>query len=137
MLRSDDRYPWQRVLYTGDIFYMDDDGFLFFIGRKDDIIKSRGEKVSPKEVENVIYRIDGVVEVGVIGVPDPILGEAIKAYVVCATGVLLTESDVKKHCRNHLEDFMVPQHIEFCQTLPKTSSGKISKKALREKLTVE
>ena len=61
---------------------MDEDGFMYFVGRKDDIIKTRGEKVAPKEVESVLYGLPGVVEVAVIGVPDPILGQAIKAFVV-------------------------------------------------------
>ena len=70
---------------------MDEEGYLYFVARKDDIIKSRGEKVSPKEVENVLYGLHGVVEAAVIGVPDPILGEAIKAFVV-ADGDELTEA---------------------------------------------
>jgi acyl-CoA synthetase (AMP-forming)/AMP-acid ligase II len=67
-------HEWERVLHTGDLFRADEEGFLYFVGRKDDIIKSRGEKVAPKEVENVIYAYPGVAEVVVIGVPDPILG---------------------------------------------------------------
>ncbi len=121
--------PNERVCYSGDLFRMDADGYLYFVGRKDDIIKSRGEKVAPKEVENVIYGLPGVVETAVIGVPDPILGEAIKAFVV-APNVDLTEKDVIRHCRAHLEEFMVPQIIEFTTDLPKTSSGKITKKEL-------
>ncbi len=122
--------PGERVLYTGDLFWMDEDGFLYFVGRKDDIIKSRGEKVAPKEIENVLYEIPGVVEAAVIGVPDPILGEAIKAFVVL-DGVTLTERDILRHCRARLEDFMVPQYVEIRDSLPKTASGKIKKTALR------
>ncbi len=121
--------PGERLCYSGDLFRMDDEGFMYFVGRKDDIIKSRGEKVAPKEVENVIYGLPGVVETAVIGVPDPILGEAIKAFVVIQNGEL-TEKDVLRHCRANLEDFMVPQIIEFRDELPKTSSGKITKKSL-------
>jgi long-chain acyl-CoA synthetase len=121
--------PGERLCYSGDLFRMDDEGFLYFVGRKDDIIKSRGEKVAPKEVENVIYGLPGVVETAVIGIPDPILGEAIKAFVVTQNGEL-TEKDVLRHCRANLEDFMVPQIIEFRDELPKTSSGKITKKSL-------
>jgi acyl-coenzyme A synthetase/AMP-(fatty) acid ligase len=108
---------------------MDEEGYLYFVARKDDIIKSRGEKVSPKEVENVLYGIEGVVEAAVVGVPDPILGQAIKAFVVL-DGVTLTEREVLGHCRAHLEDLMVPQVVEFRDSLPKTSSGKIKKTAL-------
>ena len=78
------RYPAERLLYTGDLFRMDEDGFFYFVARKDDIIKSRGEKVAPKEVEHVLYQLPGVVEAAVIGVPDDLLGQAIKAFVVCS-----------------------------------------------------
>jgi len=125
------RYPGERLLYTGDLFTMDEEGFLYFVTRKDDIIKSRGEKVSPKEVEDVLYRLEGVIEAAVVGVPDPLLGQAIKAYVVSKDGVGLTEKQVLRHCATHLEDFMVPKHVEFCDSLPKTSSGKISRMSLR------
>ncbi|MCR4405890.1 MAG: AMP-binding protein [Anaerolineae bacterium] len=125
------RYPAERILYTGDLFKMDEDGFLYFVGRKDDIIKSRGEKVAPKEVENVLYALEGVVEAAVIGVPDPILGQAIKAFVVPAKGFALTEREVLQHCAKHLEDFMVPKYVEFRDNLPKTSSGKIKKTGLQ------
>jgi acyl-coenzyme A synthetase/AMP-(fatty) acid ligase len=105
---------------------MDEEGFMYFVSRKDDIIKSRGEKVAPKEVENVLYGLRGVKEAAVIGVPDPVLGRAIKAFVV-TDGVELSETDVLAHCRANLEDFMMPRHVAFCQELPKTSSGKIKK----------
>lgn len=121
--------PGERVCYSGDLFRMDEEGFLYFVGRGDDIIKSRGEKVAPKEVENVLYDLPGVVETAVIGIPDPILGEAIKAFVVTSDNDL-TEKDILRHCRAHLEDFMVPQLVEFRSELPKTSSGKITKKNL-------
>ncbi|MCB9422087.1 MAG: AMP-binding protein [Ardenticatenaceae bacterium] len=121
--------PGEKVCYTGDLFRMDDEGFFYFVGRKDDIIKCRGEKVAPKEVENVLYALPGVVETAVIGIPDPILGQAIQAFIV-HEGNNLTESQVMAHCRANLEDFMVPQIITFCDTLPKTSSGKIKKTGL-------
>jgi amino acid adenylation domain-containing protein len=118
--------PGERLCYTGDLFRMDAEGFFYFVGRKDDIIKSRGEKVAPKEVENVIYGLPGVVEAAVVGVPDPVLGQAVKALLV-VNGNALTEKEVLAHCRAHLEDFMVPKHVEFRAALPKTPSGKIKK----------
>jgi len=121
--------PGERILYSGDLFKMDQEGYLYFVARKDDIIKSRGEKVSPKEVENVLYGIEGIVEAVVIGVPDPILGQAIKAFVVLDS-VEMTERDILRHCRAHLEDLMVPQHVEIRDDLPKTSSGKIKRTGL-------
>jgi amino acid adenylation domain-containing protein len=124
------RFPWEQVLYTGDLFRMDGDGYLYFVARKDDIIKSRGEKVSPKEVENALYSLDDVLEAAVIGVLDDVLGEAIKAYVVLKEGSTLTEKKILAHCSRNLEDFMVPKTVELRDTLPKTSSGKITKKGL-------
>lgn len=125
------RYPAERLLYTGDLFKMDEEGFLYFVARKDDIIKSRGEKVAPREVERALYQLPGVVEATVIGVPDELLGQAIKVFIVCSDGHQLTEKDVLRHCAQHLEDFMMPRHVEFCPSLPKTSSGKIQTSALR------
>jgi amino acid adenylation domain-containing protein len=121
--------PGERVCRTGDLFRMDEDGFFYFVGRKDDIIKTRGEKVSPKEVENVLYRLPGIREAAVIGVPDPVLGQAIKAYVVL-NGAVLTEADILRHCREHLEELMVPRSVEFRPELPKTGSGKIRRAEL-------
>lgn len=122
--------PGERVCYTGDLFRMDEEGFFYFVGRKDDIIKTRGEKVAPKEVEAVLYRLEGVLEAAVVGVPDPVLGEAVKAIVV-ADRARLSEAQILAHCRANLEDFMVPQVVEIRDELPKTASGKIDKKPLR------
>lgn len=118
-----------RLCYTGDLFRMDDEGYFYFVGRKDDIIKSRGEKVSPREVENVLYALEGVLEAAVVGVDDPILGKAIKAFIVTNRNCL-SQAQVLAHCRAHLEDYMVPKSIEFRAELPKTSSGKISRMTL-------
>lgn len=114
-------------LHTGDLFTADADGFLTFVARRDDIIKSRGEKVPPKEVETVLHALPGIAEALVAGVPDPVLGQAIKAFVVLADPQL-TERDVLRHCARHLEDYMVPKAIEFVDALPKTDSGKLSRR---------
>lgn len=122
--------PGEKLLCTGDWFKMDEDGDLYFQGRSDDIIKTRGEKVSPVEVENVVASVTGVREVAVVGVEDEILGEAIKCYVAPEQGVELTVKDVRKACVEKLENFMVPKYFEFVGSLPKTNTGKISKKGL-------
>ena len=124
------RYPWEKVLYTGDLFTMDKEGYLYFVSRKDDIIKSRGEKVSPREVENVICELPDVQEAAVIGVPDSVLGEAIKAFVVKAPTSRLTEPAITAHCAHRLENFMVPKVVEFRESLPKTLTGKMDRRAL-------
>jgi len=123
--------PWELVLHTGDLFRTDEEGYFYFVSRKDDIIKSRGEKVPPKEVENAIYMLEGVKEVAVVGVPDPILGMAIKAVVVPAEGAVLSDREIIGHCMRNLEDFMVPKHVEFRQELPKTDSGKIRRSQIQ------
>jgi len=125
-------FPGERMLCTHDHFTMDEEGFLYFVGRSDDIIKSRGEKVSPAEVEDALYAISGVREAAVIGVPDELLGEAVHAYVALDEGSELGERDVIGACRGRLEGFMVPARVHFLEELPKTASGKIRKKGLQE-----
>lgn len=117
----------EMVLYSGDIFRTDSEGYLYFVSRRDDIIKSRGEKVSPREVENVLYGMKGVFEAAVVGMPDALLGEAVKAFVVLQPGHSLTERDVIRHCLTKLESFMAPKQVVFVDSLPKTDTGKIKK----------
>jgi amino acid adenylation domain-containing protein len=120
----------EMVLHSGDIFRTDAEGWLYFVARKDDIIKSRGEKVSPREVENVLYGMPGILEAAVVGVPDPVLGEAVKAFVTLKAGITLTEREVIKYCASKLESFMAPKHVAFVAELPKTDTGKIKKTGL-------
>jgi len=124
------RYPYERELRTGDLFTQDAEGHLYFVSRKDDLIKTAGERVGPREVENVLYELDAVKEAAVIGVPDDTLGSAIKAVLALRDGMQLDEAAVIKHCQKRLERFMVPKHVAFVAELPKTSSGKINKRAL-------
>lgn len=123
-------FPGEMVLYSGDLFKMDDEGYLYFVARKDDIIKSRGEKVSPKEIENILYEIEDVVEAAVVGVEDDVLGQVIKAFVVLKDGSGLKEKEIIRFCSQHLEDLMVPKYIEIRKELPKTDTGKIKKTGL-------
>ncbi|MDA8138772.1 MAG: AMP-binding protein [Desulfobacteraceae bacterium] len=119
------------LLYTGDLFRRDEEGFLYFVARKDDMIKCRGERISPREIENIICELDGVAEAAVIGVPDEFLGNAIQAYVVKRKNAKITENDVIKFCSKNLEPFMVPKSVTFLEAFTKTPSGKIDKKQLR------
>lgn len=123
--------PGERMLCTHDQFTVDEEGFLYFVGRTDDIIKTAGQKVSPAEVEQALYAVPGVREAAVVGVPDPVLGEAVYAYVA-SDGSEVTESAVKRACRERLEGFMVPARVIVRDALPKTGSGKIEKQSLRE-----
>jgi acyl-CoA synthetase (AMP-forming)/AMP-acid ligase II len=124
------KLPDERVLCTHDLFRMDADGFLYFVSRTDEIIKTRGQKVSPVEVENALYKIPGVCEAAVVGTSDPMLGEAVVAYVVRTEGATLTEAEIRARSGALLESFMVPQRVVFRAELPKTESGKINKRAL-------
>lgn len=124
------RWPWERVLATGDLFRADEDGYLYFVGRTDDIIKSRGEKVAPREVEEVLHAAPGVAAAVVVGVPDELLGEAVTAFVVLQPGVMLNPGVLRQHCAARLEDYMVPARIELCKELPTTPNGKVDRRAL-------
>jgi amino acid adenylation domain-containing protein len=124
--------PGERALYTGDLFRMDEEGFLYFVARKDDIIKCKGEKVSPVEIENVVCELEGVSQAAVVGVPDPLLGQAIRLVVVPSEGSTLTERDVRSHCARNLEDFMMPKYIEFVQDLPRNENGKVNRLVLAQ-----
>ena len=129
MLRVGD-IPGEQVLCTGDWFRMDEDGCLYFLSRSDDIIKTRGEKVSPAEVEAALCAVPGVYEAAVIGVADDVLGQAIRAFVVPAAGVTLDERRLRRELAGRLENFMMPRDIVFLDSLPKSPNGKIDRKSL-------
>jgi amino acid adenylation domain-containing protein len=124
--------PGEQVLYTGDFCRMDAEGYLYFVGRSDEIIKSRGEKVAPKEVENALMDVPGVQEAAVIGVDDELLGQAVKAFVVIEPDAGLGERELQKECQRRLESFMVPKHIVIVPSLPRTDTAKLNKRALLE-----
>lgn len=126
------KLPGERILCSNDLFTMDADGFLYFQGRTDDIIKTRGEKVSPIEIEKIIYKIEGIREVAVIGIPDEIMGESIVAFVTMHTTCNLNKDDIQRECVKHLEPFMVPQSIAFIKEMPKSTNGKIDKFELKK-----
>lgn len=125
--------PHEVNLHTGDACRIDEEGYLYFIARLDEVIKTRGEKVAPREVEAALERIEGVLECAVIGVNDDVLGAAVKAFVVLAEGYAgrYTARDITLRLGQMLEPYMVPKHVEFLDALPKTSMGKILKKGLR------
>jgi len=124
--------PGERLLCTHDLFTVDQDGYLYFVGRTDDIIKSRGEKVSPVEIEKVLYGIPGIREAAVLGVPDPVLGQAVYAFVSLMEDSALSERQLKKLCSDKLEAFMVPKHVLLVSELPRTANGKLSRKLILE-----
>jgi long-chain acyl-CoA synthetase len=121
----------RRWLHTGDLGYLDEDGYLFIVDRKKDLIKASGNQVWPREVEEVLASHPAVAEVGVAGVPDELKGEAVKAWVVLRPGHAATAEELRTHCRGQLAPYKVPSHVEFRRDLPKTLVGKILRRALR------
>jgi long-chain acyl-CoA synthetase len=121
----------ERVLRTGDIFRTDADGYLYFLSRKDDIIKTRGETVAPREVENAIELLEGITGCAVVGVEDERLGQAVKAYVTLRPGCGLSARDIIKHCLARLENYKAPKFVAIVEELPRTESGKIRHASLR------
>jgi long-chain acyl-CoA synthetase len=121
--------PW---LHTGDLGYLDDDGYVFLVERKKDLIKTSGYQVWPCEVEEVIAWHPAVLEVGVAGVPDALKGEVVKAWVVLRPGMSATAEDIRLYCWQRLAPYKVPAQIEFRRELPKTMIGKVRRHMLVE-----
>jgi len=117
-------------LSTGDLGYLDSDGYLYLAGRRSDIIKTGAHRVHPQDIEDTIQEIDGVAEVAVVGVADEALGEAIKAVVVLDAGTKVDPMQIKSHCRARLANYKVPKVIEFREVLPKTDTGKLRRRDL-------
>jgi long-chain acyl-CoA synthetase len=126
-----------RALYTGDLGYLDKDGYLFIVDRKKDMIKTSGYQVWPREIEEVISAHPAVHEVGVAGLPDKMRGEKAKAWIVLNAGARLTEAEIKAWCRERLAAYKVPAKYEFVSELPKSQVGKVLRRALRESVAME
>lgn len=125
------RWPWERDLATGDLFHRDEQGYLYWVGRTNETIKSRGQKVYPRAVEEVLHGIEGVAEAAGIGVADELLGQAVHAHVAAAPGVSLQARALRRSCALSLEPHEVPRRLIFHETLPRTLRGKIDRDAIR------
>lgn len=126
------KYRGDIRLFSGDFFKKDEEGYLYFVARKDDMIKTKGERVSPKEIESILHELEGISEVAVFGVPDHVFGQAIVAYIALKKDITLTEQQIRKYCTQNLEPFMVPKYLKFIDEFPKSASGKIDKKSISE-----
>jgi long-chain acyl-CoA synthetase len=122
----------RRWLHTGDLGYLDQDGYLFIVDRKKDLIKTSGYQVWPREIEETLAAHPAIAEVGVAGVADEAKGEVVWAWVVCRAGQSITEADLRTYCRQRLAPYKVPAHVEFRSELPKTMVGKVLRRALRD-----
>lgn len=123
----------ERVCYSGDLVTMDEEGFLYFVGRRDNMIKSSGFRISPTEVEEVLFQSDMLREAAVIGIPDGALGHVIKAFVAPRDGEAVTPGSLLAFCANKMPRYMVPKTVEVLDILPKTTSGKVDYPALRRR----
>jgi long-chain acyl-CoA synthetase len=119
-------------LHTGDLAYLDEDGYIFLVDRKKDLIKTSGFQVWPREIEEVLTAHPAVLEVGVAGVPDSIKGEVANAWVVVRDGHTVTEEELRAYCRERLAPYKVPTRVAFRKELPKTTVGKVLRRALAE-----
>ncbi len=135
MLRTDE--SGERLLYTGDLGYLDADGYLFIVDRKKDLIKTSGYQVWPREIEEVISKHPAVAEVGVAGLPDKMRGEAVKAWIVLRPEMMTTTAEMKAFCRESLAPYKVPSQYEFVKDLPKSMVGKVLRRVLRQQEEVK
>jgi len=123
----------ERVCYSGDLVKMDEDGFLYYVGRRDTMLKSSGYRISPTEVEEALFSSGKLRLAAVIGIPDEILGQTIKAFVVARDGEPIDNAALIEHCGTRLPRYMLPKTIEVLEEMPKTSSGKVDYPALRKR----
>lgn len=119
-------------LYTGDIAYMDEEGYFYIVDRKKDLIISGGYNIYPREIDEVLYAHPKIKEAVSVGIPHEARGEMVKAYVVLESGEEMSRSDVIGYCREKLANYKVPRRVEFRDELPKTMVGKVLRRALRE-----
>ena len=120
-------------LHTGDLGRTDEEGYVYIVDRKKDMIVSGGENIYPREIEELLYHHPKIRDVAVIGIPDPIWGESVKAFVVLKTGETMKEEEVIEYCKSHLASYKKPKSVEFAENLPRNPSGKVLKTVLRER----
>jgi fatty-acyl-CoA synthase len=120
-------------LHTGDIGRMDEEGFVYIVDRKKDMIISGGENIYPREIEELLYHHPKIREAAAVGIPDPFWGESVKAFVVLKTGMSMTEEEVIEYCKAHLASYKKPKVVAFVDSLPRNPSGKVLKNLLRER----
>ena len=127
----------ERLLYTGDLGYVDEDGYLFLVDRKKDLIKTSGFQVWPREIEEVLASNPAVMEVGVAGLPDRMKGETVKAWVMLRPGMTATQESLRAFCKESLAPYKVPTEIEIVSTLPMSQAGKVLRRVLRDGESLE
>lgn len=119
-------------LYTGDIARMDEDGYLYIVDRKKDLIIRGGFNIIPRDIEELLFTHPAVADAAVVGVPDPVMGEEIMAFVVTQPGATITAEDLITHCQQSLAKYKCPKSIQFLEALPRNAIGKVLRKDLRK-----
>jgi len=120
-------------LHTGDIGRTDEEGFIYIVDRKKDMIVSGGENIYPREIEEILYSHPKIEDAAIIGVPDPLWGESVKAVIVLKKGATMSEEEVIEYCKSHLASYKKPKSVEFMENLPRNPSGKVLKTVLRKR----
>ncbi|MBS3921138.1 MAG: long-chain fatty acid--CoA ligase [Deltaproteobacteria bacterium] len=120
-------------LHTGDLARIDEEGFIYIVDRKKDMIVSGGENIYPREVEEILYSHPRIDDAAIIGIPDPLWGESVRAVIVLKRGEMMTEEEVIEYCKSHLASYKKPKSVEFVESLPRNPSGKVLKTILRER----
>ncbi len=120
-------------LHTGDLARMDEEGFIYIVDRKKDMIVSGGENIYPREIEEILYCHPKIEDAAIIGVPDPLWGESVRAVIVLKKGESMTEEEVIEYCKSHLASYKKPKSVEFVESLPRNPSGKVLKTLLRQR----
>jgi len=123
--------------HTGDVGYLDEDGYLYITDRKKDLIIKGGENISPREIEEALYLHPAIAEAAVVGVPDPVFGEEICAVIQLKAGTAASDDDIRRHVGQYVGKFKVPSRVVFQAALPKNSTGKIQKRAIRAQFLAE
>ena len=135
VFRPDPTGSGETVVYSGDLVRTDDEGFLYFVSRADNMIKSQGYRISPEEVEDVLCRHAAVREAVVFGVPDGVLGQRLVAAVARAAGAEGLTDELLRHCANILPLYMMPKEIVWDDALPRTASGKLDRSRIKKEVT--
>lgn len=120
-------------LHTGDLARRDEEGFIYIVDRKKDMIVSGGENIYPREIEEILYSHPKIEDAAIVGIPDPLWGESVRAVIVLKRGETMTEEEVIEYCKSHLASYKKPKSVEFAESLPRNPSGKVLKTVLREK----
>jgi long-chain acyl-CoA synthetase len=122
-------------LHTGDLAYMDTEGYIYIVDRLKDMIIANGENIYPREIEELLYAYPGIIDAAVVGVPDKLRGQAAQAYIVLESGHMLDKKSIREYLQNNLAAYKIPRDFLQVESLPKNQTGKILKRVLRNEVS--